>query len=83
MQPILEFSDRASAVFVATYLESEGVTTAIDCGSLLSGVQTNFHLFVEASLAHRARWILAQSEFTDSELNFLSTGELGESRSNT
>jgi hypothetical protein len=83
MQLLLEFSDRASAVLVATYLESEGVTTAIDCGSLFSGVQANFHLFVEASLAHRARWILAQSEFTDSELNFLSTGELGEPGSNT
>ena len=76
MQPLLQFSDRASAVLVATYLESEGVTTAIDCGSLLSGVQADFHLVVEASLAHRARWVLAQSDFTDSELNFLATGEL-------
>jgi len=78
MLPILKFSDRASAELIATFLESEGVTTAIDCGSLLSGVQADFHLFVQASLAHRARWILAQSEFTDSELNFLSTGELGD-----
>jgi hypothetical protein len=77
MQPLLEFPDRASAELVAAYLESEGVAAAIDCGSLLSGVQADFHLFVEASLAHRARWVLAQSDFTDSELNFLATGELG------
>jgi hypothetical protein len=29
---------------------------------------------VDAALAHRARWVMAQGQFTDEELTFLATG---------
>ncbi len=75
-QPILEFSDRGSAEAVAAILGTEGVPTCIEPRRLTAGIEARFDVAVQASLVHRARWVLALSEFTDEELNFLATGEL-------
>jgi hypothetical protein len=32
---------------------------------------------VPSPLVHRAKWLLAESQFTDEELNYLATGKLG------
>jgi hypothetical protein len=79
--PFLAFRDRVSAGIVAAILESESVPITIETGSLFAGVEADFCLLVPSSLAHRARWVLAQSDFTDSELNFLATGQLGQHES--
>ena len=76
-QPFLRFASRGSAEAVAVVLDAERVPTLLVAGSVVAGVDADFVLAVPAALAHRARWVLAQSDFTDAELEFLATGELG------
>ncbi len=73
------FDDRANAELVADHLTQNGVPARIDYGSLESGVD-GIRLYVSSQLAHRARWLLSESEFTDSELEYLATGKLPGSR---
>jgi hypothetical protein len=42
----------------------------------MSGMETQFVVYVLSKLAHRARWIVAQMPPTDAELEFLATGKL-------
>ena len=77
-QPLLEFTSPASAEAVAALLETEGVPSFVRAHKLVAGIEAKFELRVPRSLAHRARWVLAQSDFTDSELTYLATGELSE-----
>ncbi len=67
-----------SAEIIQQFLEDADVPTHISPGGLAAGIETDFRLSVPPSLVHRARWILANSDFSDSELRFLATGELGE-----
>jgi hypothetical protein len=67
---------RGSADAVATMLESEEVPAMIEVAGLLGDPGTEFRVFIPTYLAHRARWLLAQAEFTDSELDYLATGKL-------
>ena len=77
-QPVLQFPSRASAEAVGAILEAEGVPTLVTARKLVAGLEGSFALSVPSSLAHRARWVLDQSEFSDSELAYLATGELPE-----
>jgi hypothetical protein len=43
---------------------------------LSNGIESDFVLSVPTSLVHRVKWILAQSELSESELKFLATGDL-------
>jgi hypothetical protein len=61
---------------VAAILEAEGVQTCLVARRLASSVETDFVLSVPQGLAHRAKWLLAQSNFCDAELDFLATGHL-------
>ena len=70
------FADRPSAELLARRLESEGVPTKVRSSKLELAVETGWQVWVAANLAHRARWILANSDFSDSELEFLVTGKL-------
>ena len=70
------FTDKGSAEAVSIVLEAEGVPCRIDTPESVTGIEGIFHLMVPQSLEHRARWILAQSNYTDSELNYLATGKL-------
>ena len=79
-EPFLGFASRASADVVAIILESEEVPILIEASHLVAGIESDFVIFVPAHLAHRARWVLAQSDFTESELNYLATGELRRSK---
>jgi len=71
------FKDQTSAELMARRLESEGVTSSVRSSLLEAAVETAWQVWVSKDLAHRARWILANSDFSDSELAFLATGELG------
>lgn len=72
----LKFESRVAAEVVAALLEAEDVPTAIAPGGLFAVIESAFVLSVPERLAHRARWVLANSEFSDAELNYLATGEL-------
>ncbi|MAG29764.1 MAG: hypothetical protein CL908_02585 [Deltaproteobacteria bacterium] len=74
-QPLLEFQSRTSAEIVRGLLEAADVPTYLSAGGLAAGLEADFRLSVPPSLAHRARWILATSDFSESELNYLATGE--------
>ena len=71
------FTDLTSAQAFLGRLQLEGVPAQVETTEALSGVQNGFHLLVPDSMVHRARWVLAQSELSNSELSFLATGELG------
>jgi hypothetical protein len=77
-QPFKSFSDRGSAEALAAVLDSEGVPTRIMSSGLVAGIETRYRVLVPSSLAHRAKWVLADSDLTDSELDYLATGELSD-----
>ena len=52
--------------------EFEGVPSRIEARAS----ETMFVVCVLKKLAHRARWIVAQQQPTDEELDFLATGKL-------
>jgi hypothetical protein len=74
------FTDLTSAQAVAGRLELGGVPVRHESIEALTGVENGFWLLVPDNLAHRARWILAQSEMSDAELAFLATGRLGDAQ---
>jgi hypothetical protein len=73
------FSDRGSAQAVAGVLESEGVPSRVESSKLVAGIETQHCVLVPASLVHRAKWVLADSDLSDSELDYLATGKLSDS----
>lgn len=70
------FGDRASAASFVGILRTEGVPALIDEISPLPGLDERFRVMVPSRLAHRARWIVAAMDITESELDLLATGEL-------
>ena len=71
------FPDRFEAERVVGLLESSGVPAYVDYGGLGVGLEMRFPVYVDASLAHRARWVIANTpEVTDAELDYLATGKL-------
>ncbi len=71
------YIDKGSVTVIANHLESEGVPTRIERGPM-SGHMPEFWIIVQCSMVHRARWILAQLQPEDSELNYLATKKLGD-----
>lgn len=70
------FSDVPSAQALATLFRAEGVPVEVVSDSSLLGEARCCEIRVPSELAHRARWLMSQAEFTDAELTFLATGEL-------
>ena len=70
------FQDRGSAESLALMLRAEGVPTLVRSCGVIGIVEFAFQVLVDPSLEHRARWLLAQSSFTNAELEFLATGKL-------
>ena len=70
------FSDTPSAVAAAAYLEQNGVPSRVEAGSPNVDFSDAAFVLVPGHLAHRARWLWAQSDLTESELQYLATGEL-------
>ena len=69
--------DAPSAHAMLTLFERQGVPVNIVGDSPLLGEVRRCEILVPSTLVHRARWLLAQADFSDAELTFLATGELG------
>ena len=69
--------DVASAHVLATMIRGEGVPAMVITDSSLLGEARRSDVRVPQELARRARWLMSQAKFTDAELTFLATGELG------
>lgn len=72
------FSDRGSAEALAVVLECEGVPARVESSGLVAGIEARHCVLVPASLVHRAKWVLADTDLTDSELDYLATGKLSD-----
>jgi hypothetical protein len=75
-QPFRTFSDRGSAEALVVVLRAEDVPARVESSHLVAGIETRHRVLVPSSLLHRARWVLADSDLTDSELDYLATGKL-------
>jgi hypothetical protein len=76
-QTVASLSDVPSAQILAQRLIFEGVPARVLSDPQLLGEGRNCEVQVPSFLAHRAKWVLSDSQFTDEELAFLATGELG------
>ena len=81
-QAIASLSDVPSAHILAQRLIFEGVPARVTSDAQLLGEGRNCEVQVPTTLAHRARWLLAESQFTDEELNYFATGDLGTDKDN-
>ncbi len=61
---------------LATLLKGRGVECQLKSDTSLLGEGRQCAILVEASLLHRAKYVLAEVDFTDAELDFLATGHL-------
>ena len=61
---------------VAGLLEAKGVRCQLKADTALLGEGRQCAIMVEASLLHRGKFVLAEANFTDAELDFLATGRM-------
>jgi hypothetical protein len=71
---VATFSDGASAHAVSALFRAEGVPAKVVSDTSLLGEARSCEIQVPRDLAHRARWLMSQAQFTDAELTFLATG---------
>ena len=76
-QEFRRLSERISADALASFLRAEGVPAHVESPQLVPGVEGYYVVYVQSSLAHRARWLAPESRFSEAELKFMATGELG------
>jgi len=69
---------RIAAEIDAGLLRSEGVAAKVEAISDFPGQESGARLWVDAALAHRARWLLKMSTVSEAELEYLATGKLPE-----
>ena len=72
------FEIKGPAENLCAQLNAEGVPSRVDAVTLGSGLETEYKVVVSAELAHRARWVLANANFTEEELGYLATGKLSD-----
>jgi len=70
------YADRFAAEADAGYLRSEMVAAKVEVISDFPGQDRGVQLWVDAALAHRARWLLKLSTVSEAELEYLATGKL-------
>jgi hypothetical protein len=70
------YGDRFAAEADAGYLRSEQVAAKVHVVSDFPGQDRGAELWVDAELAHRARWLLKLNTVSDAELEYLATGKL-------
>lgn len=70
------YADRFAAEADAGYLRSESVAAKVEAVSDFPGQDFGARLWVDAALAHRARWLLKLGTVSDAELEYLATGKL-------
>jgi hypothetical protein len=66
--------DLPSAHVLAQILTAQGVPSHVVPDSTLLGQAMPCRVMIDSALAHRARWVMSQSQFSDEELTFLATG---------
>ena len=59
-----------------TLLKGRGIECRLKSDTALLGEGRECAVMVEVSLLHRAKYVLAEVNFTDEELDFLATGQL-------
>lgn len=77
------YADRFTAEADAGYLRSEMVAAKVEVVSDFPGQDRGAQLWVDAALAHRARWLLKLSTVSEAELEYLATGKLPTSTDDT
>jgi len=70
------YADRLAAEADAGYLRSEMVAAKVEITADFPGQDRGARLWVDAELAHRARWLLKLSSVSEGELEYLATGKL-------
>jgi len=69
--------DLPSAQSLAEILIDDGVAARVMSDASVLGQAAPSRIYVDATHLHRARWFMAQRQFTDEELEFLATGDPG------
>ncbi len=72
------YTSKGVATTVAQQLELDGVPNFIHTPTLDGGVEPEYWILVQCSLAHRARWIRSQLPPDENELAYLATKKLSE-----
>jgi hypothetical protein len=75
-QQFRRIPDLPSAQALAELLQAEGVPARVEAPNLLPGIEGYFVVVVPPALLHRARWVAPETQFEESELVFIATGEL-------
>ena len=75
-QQFRRIPDQPSAHALVEVLLANGVPARVEAPNLLPGVEGYFVVVVPTAFLHRARWVAPESQFKESELIFLATGEL-------
>ena len=75
---VASYADLGSADAIAAILQGEGVHAKAEPVHSPNGPPASYNVCVDPRQAHRARWILQDSDLTESELTYLATGALGE-----
>jgi hypothetical protein len=70
------FPDQSAAAALCGQLGAGGCPATFEPRALANALGTEYCVFVPKSLAHRARWVVAQLPVSDAELDFLATGKL-------
>ncbi len=68
--------DVPSAQSLAQVLIDDGIAARVMSDASVLGQAAPSRIYVDATHLHRARWFMAQRQFTDDELAYLATGEL-------
>jgi len=66
--------DLPSAHALVETLTAQGIASHVVPDSTLLGQALPCRVMIESGMAHRAKWVMSQSQFTDEELTFLATG---------
>ena len=75
-QQFRRIPDLPSAQALVELLLANGVPARVEAPNLLPGIEGYFVVVVPTAFLHRARWVAPESQFQESELVFLATGEL-------
>jgi hypothetical protein len=74
---LITLPDVPSAQSLAQVLMDDGIVARVMSDASVLGQAAPSRIYVGATHLYRARWFLTQRQFTDEELDYLATGELG------
>ena len=77
-----ECADSALAQMIAGQLAAAGIPVRFETPVVMPGLEPGAAVLVPAALGHRARWVLAQGQVSESDLIDLATGTLPDAGDN-